>query len=220
VWYQTLATAFKALGFNVCAVDHAVFVLCEPEVKVIVAVSTDDLLMISKCQKRLEAVKRGLKNHFEMTDLGEACWLLGVEIRHDHTKRTLSLLQGVYVQTILGQFNLENTNTVTTPMDPGVHLSKSQSPTTEEEKEDMANVPYCKLIGLLMYTTVATRPVSRFPLALSRISRRMRSCTRCGSMHVTLGVNTRQTLKTFIGIRKMKTTAWLLDALSSPDWRG
>jgi hypothetical protein len=62
--------------------------------------------------------------------------------------------------------------------------------------------------------------VSRFPLALSWISRRTRSCTRCGSTHVTLGVNTRQTHVTFIGIRKMKTTAWQLDAWSSPDQRG
>jgi hypothetical protein len=102
VWYQTLAKAFKLLRFDVCAVDHAVFVLRKPEPKVIVAASTDDLLKISECLKQLEAVKRGLENHFEMTDLGEVHWLLGVEIRHDHAKRTLSLSQGVYVQTILG----------------------------------------------------------------------------------------------------------------------
>jgi hypothetical protein len=158
VWYQTLAKAFKLLGFDVCAVDHAVFVSRKPEPKVIVAASTDDLLMISKCLKRLEAVKRGLENHFEMTDLGEARWLLGVEIRRDRAKRTLSLSQGAYVQTILGRFNLENANTVTSPMDPGIHLSKLQSPSAEEEKEDMANVPYRELIGSLMYAAMATRP--------------------------------------------------------------
>jgi hypothetical protein len=77
-------------------------VLHKPKPKVIVAASTDDLLMISKCLKRLEAVKQGLENYFEMTDLGEAHWLLGVKICCDRTKRTLSLLQGMYMQTILG----------------------------------------------------------------------------------------------------------------------
>ena len=43
-------------------------------------------------------------------------------------------------------------------MDPGIHLTKSQSPTAEDEKEDMANVPYRELIGLLMYTAVAMHP--------------------------------------------------------------
>jgi hypothetical protein len=62
VWYQTLANAFKALGFDICAIDHAVFVSCKPEVKVIVAMSTNNLLMISECLKRLEVVKRGLKS--------------------------------------------------------------------------------------------------------------------------------------------------------------
>ena len=62
------------------------------------------------------------------------------------------------METIIGRFNLENANPVTTPMDPGMRLSKSQSPTTEEEKDDMTNVPYRELIGSLMYAAVATRP--------------------------------------------------------------
>ena len=80
VWYQTLVRAFKTLSFNVCAVDHAVFMSHKPVGKVIVATSTDDLLMISEHLGRLKEVKQGLEKHFEMTDLGEAHWLLGVEI--------------------------------------------------------------------------------------------------------------------------------------------
>ena len=158
IWYQTLASTFKVLGFEVCTVDHAIFVSHDVEGKVIVAALTDNLLMISNHLKKIEVVKRGLEKHFEMTDLGEAHWLLGVEIRQDCMKRTLSLSQGVYVQTLLSRFSLEKANTVTSPMDPGVHLSKSQSPTVEEDKDDMVNVPYRELIGSLMYAAVATRP--------------------------------------------------------------
>lgn len=93
-----------------------------------------------------------------MTDLGEVHWLLGVEIRCNRAKQMVSLSQGTYVQTLLGQFGLENVNTVTLPMDPGIHLSKSQSPNAESEKDDMANIPYCELIGSLMYTAIATHP--------------------------------------------------------------
>jgi hypothetical protein len=54
-------------------------------------------------------------------------------------------------------------------MDPGVHLSKSQSPSAEEEKEDMANVPYCELISLLMYAAMAMCPNIAHPVtALSQ----------------------------------------------------
>ena len=62
------------------------------------------------------------------------------------------------MQTLLGRFSLEKVNTVTSPMDPGVHLMKSQSPTAEDEKDDMANVPYRELIGSLMYAAMAMRP--------------------------------------------------------------
>jgi hypothetical protein len=62
--------------------------------------------------------------------------------------------------------------------------------------------------------------VSRFPLALSQRMRRTRSCTSCEGMHVTSGVNTRQTPSGLTGIQTMKTTAWQLDAWSSPDRRG
>jgi hypothetical protein len=62
--------------------------------------------------------------------------------------------------------------------------------------------------------------MSRFPLALSLEMKQTRSCTCCGSTHVTLGVNTRKTHRTLTGIRTMKITAWPLDTLSSPDRRG
>lgn len=83
VWYQTLVHTFKDLGFTVCAVDHTVFVLCDKGENVIIAVSMDDLLMLSKSLERLTGVKCGLEKHFEMTDLGKVHWLLGVEIWHN-----------------------------------------------------------------------------------------------------------------------------------------
>jgi hypothetical protein len=125
---------------------------------VIVGASTDDLLMISESEGLLTEVKRGLKRHFEMTDLGKAHWLLGIEIRHDCQKCTMLLLQGAYVTMILGQFSMENANAVSMPLDPGQHLSKTQSPSNPEEEEDMAEVPYRELVGSLMYAAVATRP--------------------------------------------------------------
>jgi hypothetical protein len=71
----------------------------------------------------------------------------------------------------------------------------------------------------LIWLPIHAPRMSRFPLALSLKTTQMRSCTRCGSTHVTLGVDTRKTRRTLTGIRTMKITAWRLDALSSPDRR-
>ena len=156
VWYQTLVRTFKDLGFGVCTVDHAVFIQRGEEGKVIVGALTGDLLMISESANLLAKVKHRLEKHFEMTDLGEAHWLLGVEIRCNRNNRTLSLSQGAYITTILVRFNLENVTPLTTPMDPSQRLSKAQCPNTQAEFEDMAETPYRELIGSLMYTAVAT----------------------------------------------------------------
>ena len=156
VWYQMLTKAFKDLGFALCTVDHTVFISHNESGRVVVAASTDNLLIISDSLNR--ETKHRLETHFEMTDLGEVRWLLGMEIHHNHAKRTLSLSQGAFVKTIVRRFNLEDVNTVTMPMDPSMKLSKEQCPKTDEEKEDMADVPYRELVGSLMYTSVTTQP--------------------------------------------------------------
>ena len=47
---------------------------------------------------------------------------------------------------------------VSKPLASHFHLSKDQSPETEEEGEFMANVSYALAIGSLKYTMVCTRP--------------------------------------------------------------
>ena len=44
------------------------------------------------------------------------------------------------------------------PFRHGIHLSKTMSPKTFEEMEEMAKVPYASAIGSLMYAMLCTRP--------------------------------------------------------------
>ena len=43
-------------------------------------------------------------------------------------------------------------------MEPGLSLTKEQSPSTPKEMADMKSVPYINAVGSLMYLAVATRP--------------------------------------------------------------
>ena len=47
---------------------------------------------------------------------------------------------------------------VSTPLDPGLRLSKDQAPQTDSERSEMSRVPYSQLVGALMYLAIATRP--------------------------------------------------------------
>ena len=46
----------------------------------------------------------------------------------------------------------------TTPLDPSFSLTSDQCPTTDEEKQAMATVPYRQAVGRLNYLAVSTRP--------------------------------------------------------------
>ncbi|PON98661.1 hypothetical protein TorRG33x02_055610 [Trema orientale] len=53
---------------------------------------------------------------------------------------------------------MDNAKPVSTPLASHFKLTKEQSPSTEQERAHMANVPYSSAIGSLMYAMVCTRP--------------------------------------------------------------
>ena len=53
---------------------------------------------------------------------------------------------------------MKSTRPVSTPLASHLKLSKQMCPTTKEEKEGMAKVPYSLAVGSLMYVMVCTRP--------------------------------------------------------------
>ena len=50
-------------------------------------------------------------------------------------------------------------------MEPGILLSRSQSPQTEEERTEMIKTPYINAVGALMYLAVGTRPDIMYSVA-------------------------------------------------------
>ena len=50
----------------------------------------------------------------------------------------------------------------------GVQLSKTQSPTTAEDRERMKVIPYASTIGSIKYAMLCTRPIVYSALSLAR----------------------------------------------------
>ena len=98
--------------------------------------------------------------------------------------------QQQYTDQILEEFGMQDSNPVATP-EAGPPLSRAMSPTTQEERDWMQNIPYDRAVGQLNYLACGTRPdiaqavneVSRFlanpgPLhwvAVKRIFRYLRN---------------------------------------------
>jgi hypothetical protein len=61
-----------------------------------------------------------LKTKYKMSDLGKARCFLGLKINRD--ENGISLSQETYIDTMIKQFGMENSHTVSNPLDPDVRL--------------------------------------------------------------------------------------------------
>ena len=83
---------FESLGFTRSNANHAVFYKREDNKLIIVAVYVDDMLIFSDAKTLIDRLKADCKARFEMTDLGEARWILGMElINSAHTSVMLHI---------------------------------------------------------------------------------------------------------------------------------
>ena len=82
-WYDMLRKTFKSLGFTRSNTDHSLFYKDEDGDLLIVAVYVDNKLIFSKNLDTLKHLKTQLSEHFKITDLGEAHWILGMEVLHN-----------------------------------------------------------------------------------------------------------------------------------------
>jgi hypothetical protein len=126
---------FKLIG------DHLIYLV----------LYVDDMLLIGNNKEIIQDVKTQLSSKFDMKDLGNANFILGMEIKRDRKKRKLWLNQRKYVKTILQRFNMQECKPIKVPILVGVKLSMDKCPKTQEEEDDMSLFPYASAVGSLMY---------------------------------------------------------------------
>ena len=127
----------------------------------------DDILLIGNNIPMLESVKTSLKNSFSMKDLGEAAYILGIKIYRDRSRRLIGLSQDTYIDKVLKRFSMEEAKKGFLPMSHGIHLSKTQCPSTADERDRMSRVPYASAIGSIMYAMISTRPDVSYALSMT-----------------------------------------------------
>jgi hypothetical protein len=96
-------------------------------------------------------VKEQLKVKYRMANLGKAKRSLGLEI--SRTNEGIWLGQPDYMNGIIKRFRMENTNGVSSPMDPNVRL---ENEACEDELADKQL--YLSIVGSFMYAALGTRP--------------------------------------------------------------
>ena len=157
-WNKKLHAALSSMGFTRLESDRSIYLYVRGEVKIIVPIYIDDITLASKSTTAIDSAVDDLKKHFKIHDLGPSHFPLGVQIHRECSKCSFSLSQHQYIIGMLERYKMSDCNPVSTPMAPGLKLSKAMAPQTEAEVEEMDNVPYLNAVGSLQYLATMTRP--------------------------------------------------------------
>ena len=115
----------------------------------------------------LSETKMFLSENFEMKDMGEASYVIGIEIFRDRKNGTLGLSQTAYINKILERFRMERCKANVVPIQKGdIFYEKSQCPKNDLEKEEMKDITYASIVGSLMYAQTCTRPDISFAVGM------------------------------------------------------
>jgi hypothetical protein len=124
-WYLRIHDSITSFGFKMIEEDHCVYLKLKRSKRSILILSlyVDDILLAGNDMDSIVITKKWLSSTFEMKDMGDANFVLGVKIIIDRSKKLLSLSQGTYIKKILERFHMHNPKPINTPMEKRCTLS-------------------------------------------------------------------------------------------------
>ncbi|KAL6227857.1 hypothetical protein ACLB2K_001813 [Fragaria x ananassa] len=182
---------------------------------IVLVLYVDDILLASTDMKLLLETKSFLSQSFEMKDLGEASFMLGIKITRDRKRGLLGISQESYIDKVLRRFSMENCSGGDLPMSKGDKFNKSQCPKNDFEKNAMKNKPLRDLIRCTQVVPSVERPMPIFCDNSATAKNNKRS------------YNSKQIELKFLHVRKkteeqnvviedIRTTKMIVDPLSKP----
>ena len=147
-WFDRFRRAVWNMGYGQCNGDHTVFYRHTNKKITIVAVYVDDIIITGDDEEEIKRVKGCLSKEFEVKDLGNLKYFLGIEVAR--TEKGISLCQRKYTLDLLSDMGMMGCRAAPTPIEQN-HQVTAQSGELVN-KED-----YQKLVGRLLYLC-HTRP--------------------------------------------------------------
>jgi hypothetical protein len=107
-WYLKFDEVVKKFGFVKNQVDNSIYIKIKGIMFIILVLYMDDILLTSNNKNLLYEVKWFLSSNFDIKDLCDASYVLGIEIHWDRTKGVLGLSQKAYIEKVLKMYNMHD----------------------------------------------------------------------------------------------------------------
>nr|ABA94354.1 retrotransposon protein, putative, unclassified [Oryza sativa Japonica Group] len=160
-WFDRFRRAMCAMDYKQCNGDHTVFYHHCGDHITILAVYVDDMIITGNDCLEITRLKRNLSKEFEVKDLGQLRYFLGIEIAR--SPRGIVISQRKYVLDLLSETGRLGCRPVSTPIDQNHKLCAESGDPVNRER-------YQRLVGRLIYLC-HTRPDITY--AVSMVSRYM-----------------------------------------------
>ena len=207
-WYLSISTHLTSHGFKQSDADPCLFTDCN---NTIIVLYVDDMLVIGSTRAHIQSAVEVLKQSYDIKDIGELEYCLGIAVKRDRKLHTVSLSQQQYVEDLLKSFSMSDCNAALTP------ATQTPAQTTDTLLDDTQSRRYRELVGSLMYLATATRPDITY--AVTQLSKHMMTPTHT---HWTAAKHVLRYLKGNVRTLTYSNTSSTLDLVGyvDADWAG
>ena len=165
-WYLKFHNIISSYGFVENVMDQCIYQKVSGSKICFLVLYVDDILLATNDKSLLHEVKQFLSKNFDMKDMGDASYVIGIKIHRDRFRGILGLSQETYINKILERFRMKDCSPSVAPIVKGDRFNLNQCPKNDLEREQMKNIPYASAVGSLMYAQVCTRPDIAFVVGM------------------------------------------------------
>ncbi|GMI66431.1 cysteine-rich RLK (RECEPTOR-like protein kinase) 8 [Hibiscus trionum] len=207
-WYGKVAQYFVFCGFKVSDSDSSLFTKLESNKHILALLYVDDMIITGDDEAEISRLRTDLSVRFEMKNLGEVGYFLGLEI--EKTKQGYFVSQRRYAAGLLESFSMGESKDMATPMETNVKLKKDRGKILQDARN------FRQLVGSLVYLTI-TRPEISY--SVSVISQFMQNPK---SHYLDAAKRILRYIKGFLeyGLMYKKNDSFLLSGYTDADWVG
>ena len=145
-WHDKIAEYLVTIDFHMVNVDHLLYVHRSETCIVVITIYVDDFIVAGDSDVEVENVKGLLKQKFEMKDLGELRYFLGIEVIR--MPEGIWLSQNQYALDMLSKYGMDGCKPIFVLLDQNGKLNAHVGDVLEDA------TMYTKIVGSLIYMTI------------------------------------------------------------------
>ena len=174
-WFDRFSKVLKSEGYQQSLSDHTMFVLKKESLIIILIVYVDDIILTGNDTEEITRIKMALNKEFEVKDLGNLKYFLGMEVAR--SREGIYVSQRKYILDLLKETGMLGCRPSAVPISTTKKVKKNSKPAKTEkeaarrkkqEKDEVATDKgkYQRLVGKLIYLS-HTRPDIAFAVSVA-----------------------------------------------------